>query len=179
SKPRGAAAPADMDFAPSAPAPPPPRPAAKTAMAPGAPRALAGDDAVLGGAAAETSTASKGSAGDSSFATAKALYDDGRYADALTTFDALKGSSPDAALYAALCVKNMSGCNAALGRLAAVSSRYPGTSAAARARNETGACYQASRQAAPAAAATTTATATAGPGVPSNAKASPKKAAPQ
>ncbi|HSO33727.1 MAG TPA: hypothetical protein VLT33_14435 [Labilithrix sp.] len=116
------------------PAPPPP-----AAMAPSPAKSKP-----VGGAAAGPT--------DPSFAAAKALYGAGRYAEALPRFEALRGSNPEADLYAARCVQRINGCAAAVPRFDATAQRNAGTDVGNRARVEGDACtqrLQASKTAAP------------------------------
>ena len=89
---------------------------------------------------------------DGSLGTAKALYDAGRYRDALPKFEALRANSAEAELYAARCVARIDGCSAAIPRFDATASRNAGTAVGTRARAESDSCaqrLQASKNAAP------------------------------
>lgn len=90
------------------------------------------------GAAAKT----KSSADDRAFASARSLYDAGRYADALPRFEALSGSDPEADLYAARCIAKTRGCAAAEARYDAAARTNAGTESGSRAQLEGARCYQ-------------------------------------
>ena len=90
------------------------------------------------GAAAKTQS----SAEDRAFASARSLYDAGRYADALPRFEALSGSDPEADLYAARCIAKTRGCAAAEARYDAAARTNAGTESGSRAQLEGARCYQ-------------------------------------
>lgn len=90
------------------------------------------------GAAAKT----RSSADDRAFASARSLYDAGRYADALPRFEALSGSDPEADLYAARCIAKTRGCAAAEARYDAAARTNAGTETGSRAQLEGARCYQ-------------------------------------
>ncbi len=85
---------------------------------------------------------SASSADDRAFASAKSLYDAGRYADALPRFEALTGSNPEADLYAARCIAKTRGCSAAEARYDAAARTNAGTETGSRAQLEGARCYQ-------------------------------------
>lgn len=82
------------------------------------------------------------SADDRAFASAKSLYDAGRYADALPKFEALSGSNSEADLYAARCIARTRGCAAAEARYDAAARTNAGTETGSRAQFEGARCYQ-------------------------------------
>src|SRR6185503_3120514 len=63
----------------------------------------------VGGKAAQTLEESSGATADPALASAKGLYNAGRYAEALPRFEALKAKSPEADLYAARCLQRTRG----------------------------------------------------------------------
>lgn len=150
--------------------PPAARPMARVAAAPAAEPAPAAMLAAASTPAAppRKSTAAGGSAQDPSFAAAQALYNAGRYAEALPRFEALKASNPEAALYAARCIQKTRGCAAAASRFDAVAKGNSGTAVGSRARQEADSC-ESKAAAGPAPAATT------GPGTPGVGKPSSPK----
>jgi hypothetical protein len=89
----------------------------------------------------------------------------------MPTLDALRGSSPEADLYAARCVLQLRGCAAATAQLEAVAQQYPGSATGTRARNEAAACNRALSE-------TDRPAATTGPGTPAAAKPSSPRAVP-
>lgn len=155
-------------------APPAARPMARVAAAPAADPAPP-PAAMLAAASTPAAPPRKsagpsagGGAQDPAFAAAQALYNAGRYAEALPRFEALKASNPEAALYAARCIQRTRGCAAATPRFDAVAKGNSGTEVGSRARLEADSC-EAKAAAGPAPAATT------GPGTPGAGKpASPK-----
>jgi len=111
----------------ASPAPPPPPMAA--------PAKAARPSSASGGATSGSS--------DPAFASALALYNAGRYAEALPRFEALKANNPEADLYAARCVqRSAQGCAAAAPRFDAIARRYKGSAVGSRAQLEAGTCYQ-------------------------------------
>ena len=85
-----------------------------------------------------------GGAGPASadFASAKALYDAGRYTEALPKLDALAGTEPTAALYAARCVAKTKGCAAAAPRYDRIAQDRAGTEPGSRASLEIARCFK-------------------------------------
>jgi hypothetical protein len=79
---------------------------------------------------------------DPAFTAAKALFDAGRYAEALPKFEALAPSSADAELYAARCIARTQGCSAAAPRYDSAAQRSAGTERASRAALETARCLK-------------------------------------
>ena len=116
--------------------------AAPPPMAPGAPPVVVAAKAV---SARPASGAGGGAAGgdDRALAAAKALYAQGRYADALPKFEALRANNPEADLYAARCIAKTRGCAAAAPRFDQVAQNNAGTDSGNRATLEGARCYQA------------------------------------
>ena len=132
---------------------PVPMPAAAVALQAGS--AVAMNDEAIGGLRASAPAAkpspsprkgaaakTKSSADDRAFASARSLYDAGRYADALPRFEALSGSDPEADLYAARCIAKTRGCAAAEARYDAAARTNAGTESGSRAQLEGARCYQ-------------------------------------
>lgn len=116
--------------------PPPPAPvAAPTAAAPMAAKA-GGGGAALGRAESKPSERRR----DPAFDAAKALFDAGRYAEALPRFQALAATTPEAELYVARCIANTSGCGAALAHYDRAASSNAGSESGSRAALEAARC---------------------------------------
>ncbi len=91
---------------------------------------------------AKASAGARARAHDPTFAAAKALYDAGRYAEALSKFEPLAAHDPEAALYVARCLAKTKGCDAAAARYDDVARRAAGTESASRAALEAARCYK-------------------------------------
>jgi hypothetical protein len=134
---------------------PPPSPHAPPQAAPRArhDRDLDGEDGVnnkakpSGGGAAKTPAADPGAASSPAFASAKALYDAGKYAEALPKFDALAATDPVADLYAARSIARTRGCTAAAPRFDRIAQANTGTERGSRAALEIARCLKNAGQA--------------------------------
>jgi hypothetical protein len=125
---------------------PPPMPALARAAKSG-PRHMERGD--LDGAEGKADNARGGGGGGAGpagvdFRAAKALYDAGRYAEALPKLDAVAATDPGspAALYAARCVARTSGCSAAATRYDRIAKDRAGTEPGSRAALEIARCFR-------------------------------------
>ena len=136
-------APAALATAPGSPAlTPVPMPAENAPAA--KPAAIAAAPAADSPAPAKALAGKAGPSGADAraFAAAKALYDAGRYAEALPKFEALSAQNPEADLYAARCIARTRGCAAAEARYDTAARTNAGTETGSRAQIEGARCYQ-------------------------------------
>ncbi|MBX3225051.1 MAG: hypothetical protein KF795_31330 [Labilithrix sp.] len=77
---------------------------------------------------------------DAAFVAAKALFDAGRYAEALPRFESLTPSHPAAELYVARCIANTQGCGPAIARYDRAAQQNAGSETGSRAALEAARC---------------------------------------
>jgi TolA-binding protein len=137
STPNGTAAPAGIPAAPSSAA------ASDAALAL---RTLPGMTAPPGAPAGSATTTPTSVSEQATFEQAMEVYRARRYAEARRAFERVAQSggahAAEAALYAALSTRNISGCAAALGPLARIRSKFPKSSAAREAQWRSGRCHE-------------------------------------
>ncbi|HVM69478.1 MAG TPA: zf-HC2 domain-containing protein [Gaiellaceae bacterium] len=121
------------------------------APAPDGDLALAGLDAPNERTSAAARARAGGKSGsarghDPAFDAAKALFDAGRYAEALPRFEALAPADPEAELYAARCIANTKGCGPAIARYDSAARRNAGSASGSQAALEAARCSNRSGQ---------------------------------
>jgi hypothetical protein len=116
--------------------------------APAAKTEASGPSASGNGALARADKGASKRGHDPAFDSARALFDSGRYAEALPRFEALAATNPEAELYAARCIANTKGCGAAIARYDSAARRTAGTESGSRAALEAARCTNQSGQSA-------------------------------